>query len=380
MEVLRIPRILNQELVLLIALSLVAVGAFIFTRRLAARERQLETKIAAVWFQRGEDYLRAGQTDKAIQAFRKATSDIGDNQKYVLALASALAAEKHSAEAQQLLLRLRESDPEDPEINIHLARLAASQNDTQQAVHYYQSALYGRWPSDQVNERRKLRFELVHFLLDHQQRELATSELLILQARTPDSAAAHVELAKLFVEAGDALRALAEYSEAARLENTNGEALTGAGNAAFQLGEYGKAEQFLRAALKLDPDSPRTRQLLTLTQLVQGEDPLAPHLSALDRQKRLLSDLERSANRVDDCLSQSTSAEASAELQALKAEALTAVPKLSSKSHSPDSDAVRSGIGLMFRMQQAASAACGVPTMEDQALLLIGRQHSGDRP
>jgi len=49
-------------------------------------------------------------------------------------------------------------------------------------------------------------------------------------------------------------------------------------------------------------------------------------------------------------------------------------------SRSPDSDAVASGVGLAYRMQQAASTYCGEPQPEDQALLLIGREHSGARP
>ena len=86
--------------------------------------------------------------------------------------------------------QLRESDPENAEINISLARLAANLGEHGGAVHYYQNALYGRWTGDQVDERRRqLRKELVRFLLQHQQLNLASSELLILEAGIPDTAA-----------------------------------------------------------------------------------------------------------------------------------------------------------------------------------------------
>jgi tetratricopeptide (TPR) repeat protein len=373
------PRVLSNEVVRLVALSLVAFGVFVFTRHMAAREQQMEARIATVWFERGMQAMQSGQTDRAIQSFRKATADSGDNQKYVLALAGALAAGNHDAEARQLLLRLREQDPESAEINIDLARLAAKDDSVQEAIRFYQNALYGRWTGDGTNERRKLRIELIRFLLAHQQRDLASSELIILQARTPDSAPDHLEVAKLFVEAGDTPRALREYSEAARLDDHNLEALTGAGNAAFQAGDYSKAEQYLKAALELNPDSQVTRRLLDLTELVEREDPLIPNLSSAERQTRLLADFERSKQRLEGCLSQTSEGVASAELKSLQAEAVAMEPKLNATKHPPDSDAVRSGVNLIFRMQEAASKYCGAPAAEDQALLLIGRQRNGER-
>jgi tetratricopeptide (TPR) repeat protein len=379
-EVVKIPRVLNKEILLLVALSLAAFGVFVFTRHMAAREQQLEAKIAAIWFERGMQYMHSGETDMAIQAFRNATADIGDNHVYVLALANALAAENHDAEAQQLLLRLRESDPENAEININLARLAAKDGEVQEAVRYYQSALYGRWSSDEASERRQLRIEFVRFLLAHQQYDLASSELLILQARTPESASAHIEVAKLFVEADDQQHALQEFTAALRVDGNNVEALTGAGETAFEVGDYTRAEQYLKAALPANPDSQKTRQLLTLTEMVQSQDPLLPHHTAVERRTRLLAGLDLSMKRLESCMSQTAGSSAGAELQSLKSEALAVQPKLSSKTHPPDFDAVRSGVDLIFRMEQAASEHCGEPAPEDEALLLIGRQHAKERP
>ena len=73
MEVPRINRILNNEIVLLTALSVAAVGVFIFTRHMAANEQRLNAKIATVWYERGIQFLQAGETEKAIQSFRSAT-------------------------------------------------------------------------------------------------------------------------------------------------------------------------------------------------------------------------------------------------------------------------------------------------------------------
>ena len=379
MELPRISRILNNEIVLLAALSAGAVGVFIFTRHMAAHERQLSRKIAAVWFERGVEYMQAGETDKAVASFRSATANVENDPKYMLALANALAVENYNQQALRLLLRLRDSDPENPDVNLSLARLAAQQGEVQEAVRYYQSGLYGRWPNDRLDQRRQVRLELVRFLLAHQQLYLATSELYVLENRAPDSVVAHIELARLFAEANDLPHAFEEYVAAIRLDGSNVEALTAAGHLAFQVGNYPQAEQYLRAAQDANPASHETQQLLTLTRAVLGSDPLVPHLTQWDRQKRLEAGLEVALKRVEDCLSVTSNRKTIDELQSLKTEAIRATKSWKAKLPA-DTDTVKTGVELIFRMEQTASGACGNPSDRDQAWLLIGRQHNGERP
>lgn len=375
-----IPRILNKEILLLVALALLAFGVFVFTKTMAAREQQMEVKIGRIWYEQGQQYIASGKTEKAIQAFRRSTIGTRYNQKYALALADALAAGNQDAEAQELLLRLRESDPENAEINIYLARLTSKQRETSDAVRYYQNALYGRWTGSQIDERRRqLRTELVRFLLERQQRNLASSELLILESELPDSAPSWVATAKLFIEAGDLQHALKDYSEAARLDSHNVEALTGAGETSFQLADYPRAKQYLRAALELDPQSEKTHQLLSLAEMVTSDDPLAPHLTAVERQARLIPDFERSLERLESCLNQNSNIGTDAELESLKAEALAMEPRLNQRRSVPDYDMVGTALTLILRMEKTASDSCGEPSGPDQALILIGHQHNGAR-
>jgi tetratricopeptide (TPR) repeat protein len=379
-DVKTIPRILNSEVVLLAALSVVAFAVFVFTRNMAAREQRMEARIAAIWYQRGEQLIASGEVEKAIPAFRRAAAS-RDNQQYLVALANALAAGNHDSEAQQLLLQLREADPENAEINTYLARLAAKRDATEDAIHYYQNALYGRWMGDKVEERRnQLRTELIRFLLLHQQRQLASSELLTLEGGLPNDAASHVEVAKFFQVAGDARRAFKNYSAAAELDPRNVDAVTGAGETSFQLGDYTQAVRYLRAGLELDPGSQSTRQRLDLAEMVLDEDPLAPHLTAEERKSRLLTGFELALQRLENCLSQKADSNANPELQSLKAEAVAMQPKLKGGTRLPDFDTVRSGAAIIFRMEEAASASCGASSVEDEALLLIGRQHKGLQP
>lgn len=374
------PRILNKEIFLLATLALVAFGVFVFTKTMAAREQQMEVQIGRIWYEQGQRYIASGKTEQAIQAFRRAIAGTRYNQKYALALADALATGNHNAEAQELLLRLRESDPENAEINIYLARLASKQGEVSDAVRYYQNALYGRWTGVQIDvRRRQLRIELIHFLLERQERNLASSQLLILETELTGSAPSKVQAAKLFIEAGDLQHASKEYMEAARLDGHNVEALTGAGETSFRLADYTKAKQYLRASLDLDPQSEQTRQLLSLAEMVLADDPLAPRLSARERQRRLIPDFKRSLQRLEGCLNQNSNNEANAELQSLNTEALAMEPKLNQRKHLPDSDMAGAAISLILRMQKAASESCGEASARDQALILIGIQHNGAR-
>jgi hypothetical protein len=104
-----------------------------------------------------------------------------------------------------------------------------------------------------------------------------------------------------------------------------------------------------------------------------------PHLTQWDRQKRLEAGLEVALKRVEDCLSDTSDSKAIAELQSLKTEAISAIKSWKTKASS-DTDTVKTGVDLIFRMEQTASGACGNPSDRDQAWLLIGQQHNGERP
>jgi cytochrome c-type biogenesis protein CcmH/NrfG len=96
---------------------------------------------AAEWYRRGQQQLQGGRVDAAIEALRHATVRDRTNKDYVLALARALAVDHEDEAARGVLLTLRESAPEDAEINLELARLAAHRQDVTEAVHFFHNAL-----------------------------------------------------------------------------------------------------------------------------------------------------------------------------------------------------------------------------------------------
>jgi tetratricopeptide (TPR) repeat protein len=268
-------RILRRDMLLLSVIAACAVGLFLVTKVVAAREGEIESRVATIWYQDGERKLSSGKIDEAIDSFRKATGIDRENRRYVMALADALAAGNHNIEAQQALLRLREQDPTNAEINLRLARLAAKSGDVSEAVLYYHSSLDGMWKgSDVASRRRSVRKELIDFLIARKDQDRALSELLVLDSELPQIADAHVQTAKLYLQVNDAQRALNDFIEAVRLDPLNDEALAGAGETELRLGDRRKARQYLEQAVARGDASPQTRELLRqIEQQGQTETP-----------------------------------------------------------------------------------------------------------
>lgn len=366
----RTIRALHRDILLIAALVACTVGLFFITRAVAAQEKKLDTRVAAIWYKEGQRQLSSGAVESAVESFRNATANDRENRTYMLALADALVASNHYAEAQQALFRLRESNPDDAEVNLRLARLAAKSGNVQEAVRYYHDALDGLFTGSKVDERRRqIRLELIRFLLDHHEQNRAASELLVLDADLPETSDWHTRAAKLYLEAGDAHHALNDFVQALRLDRHNSEALAGAGEAAIQLGDYDEARRYLESAAAEDPTSPRVLHLLSIVRRVSSDDPLASHLTVRERQQRLLRDFSHSLQRIDQCQSSGDP-----ELEGLKAQAVTMRPKLSSSDLLDDPELVRSGLRLIFQIEVATSK-CGEATAVDEALLLIGRRH-----
>ena len=194
----------HREIVVLVALCALVVVGFVLTRVAAAANRAHRLRDAATWYHTGEQRLASGQTELAVQALRRATAINRDSRPYRLALAGALAAGGQDDGARQVLVGVRESTPEDPEVNVQLARLEARHNNLAETVRYYQNAVYGSWDVDQGDARRQVRIELIRYLLAHEQRARALSELLVLTGNLPDDVTSQAEAGRLFLEAGGA--------------------------------------------------------------------------------------------------------------------------------------------------------------------------------
>ena len=351
---------------------LAAVAAFFVTRAVAANNRDVSLRDAAEWYRRGQQALDAGQVDEAIDDFRRATARNRTEKPYVLALSRALARAHDEDAARSVLMTLREATPEDPEINLELARLAAGRQDVAEALRFYRNALYAPWTPELVEARRRVRFELIRFLLAQRQTQAALSELLALVNGLPDESAAHLEVARLFAEAADPRHALEQYQSALRIAPDDGAALAGAGKSAFALDEFALAQSYLRRAPGNLGDVATTREIV---EQVLSSDPLASRLGAAERRRRLANNLAYVDERLTACLAARTAGQSTSDEAMLRDDAERFQTQLK-RTAVLDQDTIESGVDLVTRIARRLAGSCGPASPTEQALVLIGRQRN----
>jgi tetratricopeptide (TPR) repeat protein len=368
-------RLIHRQIIQLVLLGLVAVAAFFLTRAIAINNREMNLRDGAEWYERGQQQLARGDLDDAIDSFRRASVRNPGNRRYVLALAHVLARTGHDDLARATLLTLRDSAPEDPEINLELARLAVQRQDVTEALRFYHNALYAPWPADQAEARRRVRLELINFLLTHDQTNRALSELLALTADLPDQAPAHIMAGQLFLRAGDTRGALDQFQRALRLAPADDEALAGAGQAAFRQADYSLARRYLRAVFHGTDEIKATREI---AELVLSEDPLANRIGSVERRRRVLAAYSHATARLDACLQRrEADGQPVADELALQQQAVAFEQRLKPAIH--ENETTEAGVDLIYRIERDVIERCPPATPRDQALIVIGREHGADQ-
>jgi tetratricopeptide (TPR) repeat protein len=366
-------RLIHREIVQLSVLIAIAVTAFFLTRAIASSNSETTLRDAADSYARGRQQLAAGDAEAAIRSLRRAVVKDRSNRQYSMTLAQALAAGHQEAAATSVLLALRESDPESPEINLALARLWAGRGDITEATRYYHNALYAPWLQEQMTERRQVRIELIRFFLQRGLHDRALPELLALSNDLPDDPNLHVEVGQLFAAAGDDRRALDQFQRALRLAPSSPAAHAGAGRSAFRIGDYKVAQRHLERVSSPDEAALRTR---TIVDLVLSSDPLAPRINAVERRRRLLANLETMDNQLRECITRASRGSPDSEASLLD-EAQKFEARL--KRSRVDEEAIEPGVNLTYRIAQAAERRCPPATTTEEAVVLIARQHGADR-
>ena len=243
---------------LIFADSLALITLFAVTALLAISTNYLyqsyashQVKLADRWLQRGEQAMRDGKPQAAIDALSSALAFDPSQRNTQIKLAQALASAGRIQEATVYFNSLLESQQGSGVINLQLARLAVRQGDESQAIDDYQRAIYGNWEGDGYVRRREVRFEMIKYLIERQQLDRARSELLVASGNAPeDDISVQLEIARLMELAQDPSDALHLYKTILRRHPSLREALEGAGSAAFQLGRYLEAKHYLGHALE----------------------------------------------------------------------------------------------------------------------------------
>ena len=243
---------------LILADSLALITLFGVTALLAVSTNYLyqsyashQVKLADRWLQRGDQAMRDGKAQAAIDALSSALAFDPTQRNTEIKLAQALASAGRVQEATVYFNSLLESQQGSGVINLQLARLAARQGDETQAIDDYQKAIYGNWEGDGYVRRREVRLELINYLIEHQQLDRARSELLVASGNAPeDDISVQLEIDGLMEQAEDPGDALHLYKTILRSHPSLREALEGAGRTAFQLGRYVEAKRYLSRSLE----------------------------------------------------------------------------------------------------------------------------------
>jgi tetratricopeptide (TPR) repeat protein len=358
-----IDRLILREARILAALCVIAVVAFLATRTLAAHNRRTSQADAARWHALGAESLAAGRPADAVAQFRRASAIHRENRTYRFALADALRRTGDNTAAVDVLLRLRESVPEDVDVNASLARLEAARGAVDDAVRYYQTAILGLWQPSRLEQRRALRIELIELLLAHGAGERALAEVLKLSGEIPDDPAEHLRVAQLLLRAGSPARAEAQFAAALRRSPHDMAALAGAGRAAFLAGEYEHARDYLRRI----PGGSDNEALLRVSQLVLDMDPLLPQLTARERDRRLARAVDELQARAAGCDQAASAKPALADLQ-----------RAFARAHATSADSLGPDLARVAGLARDVGKACPPPQPIDRALVLIAARHGLD--
>jgi hypothetical protein len=195
-------------------------------------------------------------------------------------------------------------------------------------------------------------------------------ELLVLAANLPDQAAVHADVGRRFLVAGEPRRALDQFLQATRADAAYREALVGAGEAAFALGDYASARRYFDAVGEREG---RVGELREVARLVLAADPLAPRLGPAQRRRRLVTAFEQATGRLDACLSVPPTGPRE-ELESLRNDARVFAAIVGRSAVARDD--IDDGVDLVYRIERAVERSCATPAVPlDRALLLMGRRH-----
>jgi len=315
---------------LIFADSLALVTLFAITALLAVSTNYLyqsyashQTKLADRWLQRGEQAMHDGKPQAAIDALSSALAFDPNQRNTQIKLAEALASAGRVQQATVYFNSLLESEQGSGLINLQLARLAVRQGDATQAIDDYQRAIYGNWEGDGYVRRREVRFELIKYLIEHQQLDRARSELLVASGNAPeDDISVQLEIARLMELAQDPSDALHLYKTILHRHPSLREALEGAGSTAFQLGRYLEAKHYLGHSLEgpaVDKE-PAAAIATSRENLNQATRLLAlypsPGLRPSERMARILTDRKLAMARLAECTQDRTAGRANDSPQA----------------------------------------------------------------
>ena len=322
----------RETILLLCVLGLIV--AFAITGFAARLYHGRRAQLARSWTDRGNAELKAGHAAAALSDFRAALVyahrefSPEEQERFELDFVQALLAAGDRDEARSYLLDMYERAPGNSRVNLELARMAAQMVDDADAKRYYNGAIYGVWdenPDDVLRSRLDTRLELYRYLTDRGEKAEAQSVLLATAAAVPPDPALHVQVGQLMLQAGQPQAALDEFKRALRLGPRDYEALAGAGQAYFQLGNDQQAVRFLESATRevsqqkrrpgqktdqqadsaaRESEKARVFHDLAIAEAALALNPHAPGLDPMERARRAVRAYDTAMARIRACASE----------------------------------------------------------------------------
>lgn len=286
----------------LITVAAVLVSLFTFTTLLTSTYRSARRSRAQARYERGMQLGSKGKNEQASGEFRAALAFAHDEPRYRLALVRSLMALGRWKEAESNLNELRVLDPTNGLINLLLARLAARDGRTNEAVTLYQRAIYGYWPEQADQNRIATRFELVDLLRRTHQQQQAVAQLLELSAEIPDTdAASHDRVGRLLLANSSPQHAAETFRSVVAAQPNDAAALEGLGEAEFALRDYPAARNAFRGAARNGAGSPDLAHRIDVCDSILELDPTRVRLSSAERFERARELVRRAAGSLREC-------------------------------------------------------------------------------
>lgn len=287
-----------------IAVFAALLGAFIFTGFISSAYKADRVAIGRSHYDLAQSLVASGQPEDAIEQYRKALIFSPDDTDYRLALATALMKAGRTDEAQTHLEQLIQQNPTSGVLNMMLARVSAKQHKIQQAVDYYQRAVYEYWPPSQLSERRQARWELVALLNSEDKRNEAVAELIQLYAAAPPDPQLRLRVGFDLLNDGATSEAARVFTQVTKQAPQLAAGHKGLAKAEFNSDNYVSARHEVQKAIHLDPNDQESSKLLELINSVIDLDPDVPHISATERLRRSKALLSRAIGNLQTCLGQ----------------------------------------------------------------------------
>ena len=396
----------SRETILLLSVAglVIAFGVTGFAAKLYHGRR---AELARSWFDRGNAEMKAGRPAAALSDFsaallyaqRELPPD--EQQKYELEFVQALIATGNRDEARSYLLDMWDRAPGNSAVNLELARLSARIGNDSDAKRYYNGAIDGVWDQNAgevLRHRLDARLELYHYLIDHGETTDAQSELLATAAALPPDASLRTLVGKLMLQDRQAQPALEQFEQALRLDSRNYEAMAGAGEANFQLGNDRDAIRYLENAIRLDLQQKRrpgsqtaesaareaeqaqVMQDLAIAQASLALDPSRPGLDPMERARRAIRDYDTAFTRMKSCASERGIA-LPVPSRSLTPFIQAASDDLAIAAFARHIDQLDPLMEFIFQMESTATENCGAPAdPANAAIVRLGNKAGASRP